>query len=465
MSDVMQRISALSPERRQLLELLRRKRGAEKGPASLTEPLGLLSDEDRAKLPPEVEDAYPLTAVQLGMLYHMELSPDGVAVPTYHNVNSFHVKARLEVWAFEEAVQRVVARHPVLRTAFDLTRFSEPLQLVHRTAFLPLEVADLRHLEPAERQRRIDVFVRTENRRLVDLAPPPLVRFHIHRRTDDTFQFTLTEPHAISDGWSTMSTLSEIFEDYMAIARGEAPPERPPTATTFRDFVFLERQILASPAARDFWNRKLDELEPQRLPRWPGAESIVDPPGADHKPTASFGRRMVPGLERLARAAEAPLKSVLLAAHCKAMGIFAGRADVVTGLTTHGRPEEADGEQVRGLFLNTLPFRLDLQGGTWVELVRRTLAGELELMPYRRYPLAAIQGLRGGQMLFESAFSYLHFHTVQRVVRPGSLEVFLEGNSDLSITHFPLAATFARDPLQQAMVTLTLEKNDPGMTL
>ena len=361
-------------------------------------------------------------------------------------------------------MQRVVARHPILRTAFDLTHFSEPLQLVYRTAFLPLEVEDLRQVAPEEGQRRLDEFLLAENRRLVELSRPPLIRFHIHRRTDDTFQFTLTEPHAISDGWSTMSTLTEIFEDYSAILRGETPPERPPFSTTFRDFVFLERQILASPAARDFWNRKLDELEPERLPRWPGGP-VADPPGADHKPTATFGRRLVTGLERLAREAEAPIKSVLLAAHCKAMAILAGRTDVVTGLTTHGRPEEADGEQVRGLFLNTLPFRLDLGSGTWVELVRRTFAGELELMPFRRYPLAAIQGLRGGQVLFESAFSYLHFHAVQRVMRPGSLEIFGQGNSDLSTTHFPLAATFSRDPLQEAVISLTIEKNDEGMTL
>src|SRR6185436_6048472 len=264
-----------------------------------------------------------------------------------------------------------------------------------------------------------------------------------------------TAPHAISDGWSTMSTLTEIFEDYAALARGEAPPERPPLAATFRDFVFLERQVLASPEARDFWNRKLVALEPERLPRWSnGAEATpggpAGGPDADHKPTATFRPGVVAGLEQLARLADAPLKSVLLAAHCKALGVLTGRTDVVTGLTTHGRPEEADGEQVRGLFLNTLPFRLLLSDGSWADLVRRTFASELELMPFRRFPLAAIQRLRGGAVLFESAFSYLHFHAVQRIVRPGQLEVFGEGSSDLSITHFPLAATFSRDPLQQA---------------
>ena len=253
----------------------------------------------------------------------------------------------------------MVARHPILRIAFDLTRFSEPLQLVYRTAFLPLEVEDLRRSCRRRSSGASTSSCSPRTAALVDLARPPLIRFQIHRRTDDRFQFTLTEPHAISDGWSTMSTLTEIFEDYSASLRGETPPERPPFSTTFRDFVFLERQILASPAARDFWNRKLDELEPERLPRWPGGP-VADPPGADHKPTATFGRRLVTGLERLAREAEAPIKSVLLAAHCKAMAILAGRTDVVTGLTTHGRPEEADGEQVRGLFLNTLPFRLDL---------------------------------------------------------------------------------------------------------
>src|SRR5205807_4158707 len=115
--------------------ILRRPRPVKAAPAprQLTAPFCMIAAEDRRRLPENVEDAYPLTMVQLGMLYHMELTPDA-STPAYHNVNSFHLRSHLEMAAFEEAVERVVARHPILRTAFDLTSYSEPLQLVHRAA-------------------------------------------------------------------------------------------------------------------------------------------------------------------------------------------------------------------------------------------------------------------------------------------------------------------------------------------
>ena len=56
-----------------------------------TEPFSLLTPEDRARLPADVEDAYPLARIQAGMLYHMELAPTS---NIYHNTDSFHLRLR-----------------------------------------------------------------------------------------------------------------------------------------------------------------------------------------------------------------------------------------------------------------------------------------------------------------------------------------------------------------------------------
>jgi len=80
-----------------------------------------------------------------------------------------------------------------------------------------------------------------------------------------------------------------------------------------------------------------------------------------------------------------PLKSVLLSAHLKVLSLCAGRGDVVTGLIANGRPEEQDGEKILGIFLNTLPLRLRLSGGTWSDLARRAFEAEREMLPYRRF--------------------------------------------------------------------------------
>jgi amino acid adenylation domain-containing protein len=468
MSDIASRISALSPDRQRLLEQLRGK-AAEGGRAQprpavppreaarpRTGPFELISEEDRGKLPDGLEDAYPLSMVQLGMLYHMEMTPDATT-PAYHNVNSFHLEAPFDAEVFQRAVDHAVADHEYFRVSFDLTTCSEPLQLVHRDARLQVQVEDLRHLPEAERQRIIDELVLAENRRLIDLSRPPLVRFYVHRRTDDSFQLTLTEPHSISDGWSTMSSLTDLFLVYRAMLDGEQPPPSPPLAVSFRDFVRMERDALASEDFRRFWAGKLEGYELVPLPRWPAYLRTSRP--TDRKPALEVPGPVVSGLFRLMRRAGVPFKSILLAAHLKVMAVLSGNEEVTTGLTTNGRPEDPDGDRVRGLFLNTLPLRFHVAPGTWAELARAAVAAELELMPYRRYPLAALQRMHGGGTLFESAFSYLHFHTVARLTNVGGMSMKRWGNSDLSVTHFPLAVTFHRTPLAETGLELTLELN------
>src|SRR6185295_10544275 len=71
------------------------------------------------------------------------------------------------------------------------------------------------------------------------------------------------------------------------------------------------------------------------------------------------------GLRQLARQAAAPIKSVLLAAHLRVMRLLGNQDDVLTGLVANWRAEVNDGDRVLGLFLNTLPLRVRLGGGTW----------------------------------------------------------------------------------------------------
>jgi amino acid adenylation domain-containing protein len=406
-----------------------------------TEPFSLISADERGRLPEDVVDAYPLTKLQAGMLYHMELTHDA---PVYHNVSSWHLRAHYDREALQEAVQRVVVRHPILRTSFDLVSFSEPLQLVHRTAYLACGAEDLRHLSETEQRQVIDAYMKDESHNRFDLANPPLLRLYAHRRTDDTFQFTLTEFHPIFDGWSLTSTLTEIFENYFAIVENQPLPEAPPTAVTFRDYVMLERKTLESAEAKRYWDEKLQDATPLELPRWrelnlnPGERRFTQ---ESYRLTAD----VTEGLKRLARLAAVPLKNVLMAAHLKALSVINGQQDIVTGMSYHGRPEDRDGDQVRGLFINTVPFRLKLGGGNWVELVKQTFEAERELMPFKRYPLATMQKTWGRKALLETSFNFVHFHSVKNLFQSGKLQM-ASGDLGLESTSFTLDVAFILRP-------------------
>jgi microcystin synthetase protein McyA len=469
MSDLSQRIATLSPERRLLLQLLRQQRSAPEAvaqgevavrePRPSRAPFSLISPEDRAKVPEGIEDAFPLTMVQSGMLSHMELqqgADDATVPPAYHNVNSWYLEAKLDLELFERAVQQVVDRHPMLRTSFDLTTYSEPLQLVHRHARLPIVVEDLRHLGLPAQEEVLAEFILRENQSLMDLSRPPLLRFHVHLRSDDRFQLTLTEPHSVSDGWSTSSTLAEIFRRYLAMSKGEPLPEEAPPPMVFREFAYLERQALDSAETREFWNEKLKDHVLTRLPRWPEAFRRTSA-RQSHKLYFSIEPRLVRGLHRFARLAGVSLKSAAFAAHLKVLSLISGEAEVTSGLVFNGRPEESGGIDVRGLFLNTLPVRIRLGDDSWKELARKTLDAEIEILPHRRFPLGALQKAWGGDAIFEAAFGYLQFHGLQPMLATGDIKALPFENSDLSITHFPLMVIFELSPKSDTVMRLVLE--------
>ncbi|HYG65964.1 MAG TPA: amino acid adenylation domain-containing protein, partial [Thermoanaerobaculia bacterium] len=413
-------------------------------------PFSLVAPEDRALLPDGLEDAYPLATLQAGMLYHMELTPED---PLYHNVDSWHMRGRFEPETFAEAMRRVIARHPVLRTSFALSGYSEALQLVHRRVELPLVIEDIRHLDPEAQEAAVDALMAREKRRGFDLAGAPQIRFHVFLRSADTFQFSLTENHALFDGWSLHSTLAEIFELYFVLLKeGAVPPERTaPLSLTYREFVRREREALASAAAAAYWQGVLAELEPLELPRWPEPWRSAGPRRVGMLDVPA-GPGVTEGLERLARRATVPLKSVLLAAHCKVLSRLAGRPEVVTGLVSNGRLEESEGDQVRGLFLNTLPLRLRLPGGSWEDLVRAVFQAEQEMLPHRRYPFGALQRQWGQRPLYEVAFNYIHFHVIDALAASGNLEAL--GFKRVEPTNLGLQVHFGRSSGSGLMVQL-----------
>jgi amino acid adenylation domain-containing protein len=425
----------------------------EVAPDIRTEPFELVAEEDLLKLPEGLEDAYPLTMMQAGMLFHSEYSPDS---SVYHNVTSFRVRAPFDEGALQTALRQLIDRHPVLRTSFDLTSYSEPLQLIHREVGLPLRVEDLRSLSRAEQETALAASFEIEKGRKFDWRQAPLVRLLVQRDGEESFQLTLTEHHAILDGWSVALLLSELFAHYSALLRNPAElPPPSPLSSSFRDFVSLEQAAVKSEESRSFWREKLAGSVVSTIPTLPG----IDGASAAQQLRAvevSISHETSEGLKALAQSTGVPLKTVLLAAHLRVMNLLSAQQDVLTGVISHGRPEDADGERVAGLFLNTLPFRQKLTGGTWAELVEETFETELEMLPHRRYPLAQIQNEHGHSLL-ETFFNFINFHVYDRIGSSGLIEV--SGTRNFSDTNFPFSVEFSLD-LRSADVTLVLSSGE-----
>ncbi|WP_344951652.1 amino acid adenylation domain-containing protein, partial [Sphaerisporangium flaviroseum] len=426
-------------------------------PQPAREPFSLLSAEDRERLPEGLEDAYPMAELQVGMVYEMEL--DAERRP-YHNVDGLRLAGPFDEQRFRDAVARVVVRHPILRTSFDLSGFSEPMQLVHPSAEIPLTVVDLRGMDRAEQRVALAGHMRAEQRHPFDPSVAPLLRMAVHIVGDDAFQWTVTEHHAILDGWSMASTLAEINDLYRALLAGEDPAVEP-LRSTYGDFIAAERAALHSEDTQRFWLERLADRPDGRVPRWPaglaaqGIGEVVE--GERHERDESQGhgalttvlsQDLLTRLEEFARRCRVPFKAVVLAAHLRVMSLVTGNSDVLVGLTANSRLEQADGAEVRGLFLNTLPFRLRLPQGSWIDLVQAVSQAEQDLLPHRRYPMSALQRTLGGEPFFEVDFNYNHFHQFGKLADEGALaltdpDAHLPG---VARTNFPLGVSVSREP-------------------
>src|SRR5216683_1519407 len=229
---------------------------------STSKPFSMISEEDRRNLPEGIEDAYPLARLQGGMLYHSEYSPE---TPIYHDLFHYHLRTRLEIDALRQAIEGVLGRHAVLRTSFDLSSYGEPLQLVHARSDVVVELEDISDLSVTRQEEVLQEWVEAEKRRPFDLSQAGLLRFQIHRRTPETFQFTLSFHHAILDGWSTASLLTEIFRSYFSILEGKGKVIAAPVSC-YREFVELERRTLQSEETQKYWAQQLSEVNIPRMP-------------------------------------------------------------------------------------------------------------------------------------------------------------------------------------------------------
>ncbi|AGC43389.1 non-ribosomal peptide synthetase [Myxococcus stipitatus DSM 14675] len=407
-------------------------------PPSTVPPFSLISEGDRAKLPSDVEDAYPLAALQTGMLFESALD-SGAGV--YQDMFSLHLEVPLDEPKLRQVLRELAARHSILRTSFDLSSYDEPLQLVHRDAALPLSIEDLRHLSGAAQ----DAFLRDQAERIrrqpFDWGRAPLMLVTLHRRTDTTLQFTVVFHHAILDGWSLATMFAEMFQRYLALMKDSQAPAPAPLAVDYREFVALEQQTLASADSERYWKERLTgvELPAARAPRAQGAPPVF------HQHQFRIPESVHQALRQVASEAGVQLKTVLLAVHLRVCSLLEGSPSVVTGIVSNGRPEVRDGERMLGLFLNSMPFPLTLDGGTWLELVREVGRREQEMVPHRRYSMGKLKQLFGGQRLFRVLFNFVHFHVAGGVSRMEGMRL-LEEVRFAAWMELPLGATFSVDP-------------------
>jgi hypothetical protein len=164
-----------------------------------------------------IENIYSLSPLQQGILFHT-VSDSGSGA--YFMQYGWTLSGSIDVSAFTRAWEAVVARHPILRTAFVWERVERPMQVVWRQVPLKVEQIDLRGVPAEEQRARLARLAEEDQRRGFDLSRAPLMRFTLVRLKDDAHRFLWSSHHLLSDGWSISIVFQEVLAFYEAFSHG-----------------------------------------------------------------------------------------------------------------------------------------------------------------------------------------------------------------------------------------------------
>ncbi|MFF4926499.1 non-ribosomal peptide synthase/polyketide synthase [Kitasatospora sp. NPDC001261] len=348
--------------------------------------------------PGAVEDVLPLTPTQSGMLFHGLAEEDSGA---YFQQLDFVLDGVPDPARLAEAWQWVTDRTAVLRAHVRWQEVPEPLLVVHRRVAVPVGHLDWRALPEEERRTRLAELLDRDRARGLDLARAPLQRLLLIRLSESRVRVLWSFHHLVLDGWSLFQVLSDVFAVHAALAApgAEVPYGTVPERRPYRDYLAWLGGRDHAEAERHWRTRLAGLVEATPLPY-------------DREPVQSHraeSTRAVPftlpaaatrALEDLARGSGLTLNTLVQGAWAVLLGRQAGRAEVVYGTTSSGRPPELPGvESMTGLFITTLPTRTTVPAeGTlldWLQALQREQSED------RRYGFVPLTRMRAGTGLPE----------------------------------------------------------------
>ncbi|MER7884468.1 amino acid adenylation domain-containing protein [Streptomyces fimicarius] len=324
------------------------------------------------------ERQYPLTQNQKALWFLKHLNPDGYA---YNIGGAVEVNVALEPDLMFEAVRRLIARHPALRTNFLLVD-GQAVQRVSEDAATDLGLFDVQ----GEDWDSIHATIVQEYRKPYDLAHDPLVRFRLFKRGPDRWIIMKAVHHIVSDAISTFTFIEELLAVYEALRRNQEP-QLPPVEARYLDFLNQQNAFLAGPEAAsmlDHWRAHL----PAEVPLLDLPVDKPRPAVQTHNGASEFfvlDDALSARVHALARAHGVTPFMVLLSAYYLLLHRYSGQDHIVVGSPVTGRTRQ-DFAAVYGYFVNPLPLHADLSDDPTVaellQQVRRTVLGGLDNQEY-----------------------------------------------------------------------------------
>ncbi|MBW4451347.1 MAG: amino acid adenylation domain-containing protein [Nostoc indistinguendum CM1-VF10] len=405
-----------------------------------------------------VEDFYPLSPMQQGLLFHTLSAPD---TGVYFNQLVCTLSGQLNISVFERVWQQVIQRHSILRTCFRWQNLKEPVQVVLRQIELPLKYYDWQGISSTEQQQKLEAFLEKDRTLGIELTQAPLMRLALIQLSENTYQFVWNTHHLITDGWSTSLLLEEVFKFYTALCQGEELRLEAPRP--YRDYIkWLQKQDLSK--AETFWRQTLSGFSAPTNLR---IEKTLSSSHSQIKNHAAqqikLSASQTAAMRSLVRQQQITLNALVQGAWAWLLSYYSGETDVVFGVTVSGRPVTLAGaESMLGLFINTLPLRVQISLDTSaLALLKQIQTQQSEISQYEYSPLVQVQGwseVPRGMSLFDSILVFENYPVDTSKRQINNLEI-----SNVAVderTNYPLTVTAI--PSQELSLEIAYDRDRFG---
>ncbi|MFW3163443.1 syringopeptin non-ribosomal peptide synthetase SypA [Pseudomonas syringae pv. syringae] len=347
-----------------------------------------------------VQDIYPLAPLQAGILYHHISAEEG---DPYTLKALFGLCDRTRLDDFSGALQGVINRHDILRTAVLWEGLAEPVQVVLRRA--ELQVTEL-FLDPADGPVDEQLHQRFDPRHYrLDVRQAPLMQIVFsHDPVNDRWLAMLLFHHMVNDATSLQVVLHEVQAHLLgqSAALGEPVP--------YRNYVAQARLGVSDARHEAFFRDMLGDIDEPTLPF--GLQDVQDGGRDIEEACVTLTTELNRRLRAQARQAGVSAASLMHLAWARVLGSVSACEQVVFGTVLLGRMQAGDGaDRALGMFINTLPLRVDVGAATVVEGLKATHGQLTALLGHEHAPLVLAQrcsGVAAPAPLFSALLNYRH---------------------------------------------------------
>ncbi len=402
-----------------------------------------------------IEDMYPLSPMQEGMLFHTQLKNNK---NVYFEQTTLDIAGEISIDIFEESFNKVIEKYDVLRTVFIHERVRKPVQVVLKEARRTVEFINIAELSETNKEKYIEEFKVKDREKGFDLTRELPVRAYVIKLEQQRYTIIWSFHHIVMDGWCLSLIMKDFIKGY--ISKKEGNQIQIGTGKSYSEYIeWLEKKDKEE--AISYWKNHLDGYEQKAAV--PTTKFIVNRDECQNRERImTLNKETTRALVRLSQQYGVTLNTVMQGIWGVILQGCNNTDDVVFGTVVSGRPAEITGiEEMVGLFINTIPVRFKTKQEekyekTFEQAVKELQKQAIGAAQYEYIALAEIQtNSELKQNLIDNLFVFENYPTEKEIETSFSINnLGFKVNTAKSTGHTSYNFNFVVMPGEELLIKL-----------